>query len=453
MIVDLFAGGGGASLGIEWALGRSPDIAVNHDAEAVAMHARNHPNTRHLCGSVWHYAPRDVTGGRAVELLWASPTCVFFSRAKGGPLDRREATKVRSLAWVVTRWAREVRPETILLENVEAFATWGPLLNDGKPCPARRGRTFRRWVRSLEAEGYSVEWRELRACDYGAPTSRKRLFVVARLGAAPAWPTQTHGLSVIGQPPWRSAAECIDFTLPVPSIFGRSKPLAEATLRRIARGIERFVVGSRDPFIVPTATGAAIAPALIHVSNGERQGQDPRIYDIQRPLGTVVAGGVKHALAVAFLEKAFGGHESPGLDLGSPLGTVTTTDHHRLVELKLGADRREDVVAFLTKFYGTSTGQDPRAPLGTVTSGGWKHGLVTVRGQDFVIADIGLRMLTPRELARAQGFPDTYELADVGLAKPLSASAQVRMIGNSVCPHVAAALARANVGAAARRAA
>jgi len=482
LVVDLFCGGGGASEGIRQELGRDPDFAVNHDEEAVAMHTRNHAGTRHLHGDVWHYDPQEVVGRAHVELLWASPTCTYFSKAKGGPLDRKLATKVRALAWVVVRWAKEVRPRVIMVENVEAFQQWGPLLDGGQACPRRRGATFRKWVRALEAEGYRVEWRELRACDYGAPTSRKRLFVVARCdGEAIVWPEPTHGR---GRLPFRTAAECIDWSIPTPSIFGRKKPLAEATLRRIARGIRKFVIDAAEPFIVPTRHGgddrvhnirepirtvtasnrgelALVSPSLIHLSNGERSGQAPRIYDIQQPLGTVVAGGVKQGLVTAFLAKHFGGHGTPGSPMTRPIDTVTTKDHHALVTSHLvklygscahGQSVAEpmptvtakgshigEVRAFLTRYNGIGLGQTLDLPLGTVTTRD-RFGLVTVAGEDYEIADIGMRMLAPRELYRAQGFPDTY------LIEGFTKTAQIRMAGNSVPPHLSAALVRANLG-------
>jgi DNA (cytosine-5)-methyltransferase 1 len=387
LIVDLFAGGGGASTGIEWALGRSPDVAINHSADAIAMHEANHPNTRHLRGNVWDYAPLEVTGGRPVELLWASPTCTFFSKAKGGPLDRREASKVRSLATVVTRWARAARPRLIVVENVEAFAQWGPLTNAGKPCPFRKGKSFKRWISNLRGAGYHVEWRELRGCDYGAPTSRKRLFVVASLEGRVVFPAPTHGPKrTLLEQPYRTALECIDWSVPCPSIAGRAKPLSDATLRRVERGLQRFVLESPAPLIVDRKV-----PWMIHLSNGERVGQSPRIYDLRLPLGTIVAGGIKHGLVCAFLAKHYGGKGSPGADLRLPLSTITTVDH---------------------------------------------HALVTVHGEPVV--DIGMRPLTPRELFRAQGFPDSYRI------DMLSKTAQIRAVGNSVCPHVAAAVVRSN---------
>lgn len=440
MIIDSFAGGGGASTGIELALGRSPDVAINHNAEALAMHARNHPRTVHLVSDVWEVDPIDTCKGRPVDLLWASPDCRHFSRAKGG---KPASPKVRSLAWVVTRWAKAVRPRVIILENVPEFATWGPLHADGTPDKARMGLTFRRWLGTLKAAGYVVEMRELRACDYGAPTSRKRLFIIARCDGAPiVWPAPTHGPGT--GTPWRTAADCIDWTLPVPSIFDRKRPLAGPTLARIARGLKRFVIGSSAPFVVPMALGLA-APTLIQTGYGEREGQEPRSLDIREPLGTVVAGGAKHALVTAFLAKHYGGHEGPGSDLRSPLDTVTAVDHHALVTATLGT-RRDQVHAFIATYFGASTGQQLGLPVATMTTRD-RFGLVTVRGQDYEIADIGMRMLQPHELFAAQGFPKSYDIT----AK--TKTAQVRLAGNSVCPPIAAALVRANVAQDARRAA
>jgi DNA (cytosine-5)-methyltransferase 1 len=260
LVVDNFAGGGGASLGIEWALGRSPDIAVNHDPEAIAMHEANHPNTRHICGNVWDVNPKGVTNGRRVGLAWFSPDCTFHSKARGAKpfRDPKSAKGRRGLAWVVTRWARAVKPRVCVVENVEELQDWGPLDANGRPDPERAGLTFRRWVGQLRACGYEVEWRELRACDFGAPTIRKRLFVIARCDGKPiVWPEPTHGPG--RAKPWRTAAECIEWSLPCPSIFltreegkaiGVKRPLVEKTLARIARGVRRFVLEAPTPFIV-----------------------------------------------------------------------------------------------------------------------------------------------------------------------------------------------------------
>lgn len=453
LIVDNFAGGGGASTGIEMALGRPVDVAVNHDARALEMHRANHPETLHLCENVWNVKPAAVCAGRPVDLAWFSPDCKHFSKAKGGrPVDK----KVRGLAWVAVRWAREVRPSVIVLENVEEFQTWGPLGPDGRPDARRRGLTFRRFVGNLRGLGYTVDWRELVAADYGAPTTRKRLFLIARCdGRAIMWPEPTH--SAVGatdlfghRRPWRTAAECIDWTLPCPSIFERTRPLADATLRRIAQGIRRFVVESPEPFIVscygrksegeerekpldvplPTQTTenrfGLVIPSIVKNYGGVVG------HPVDRPLGTVTTVD-HHALCAAFLNKFYG--TSVGGDLRRPVPTVTSTGQH-LAEVRV----------FLVKYYGTGGGQRVTEPMATITTKD-RLGLVTVLGEQYEIADIGLRMLQPAELFRAQGFPADYRL--VG-----TKTDQVRLCGNSVSPPVAEAIIRANCGhMAARRAA
>lgn len=449
MIVDSFAGGGGASTGIELALGRSPDVAINHDDDALAMHAANHPWTDHRRESVWAVDPHEVTRGRPVGLMWLSPDCKHFSKAKGG---KPVSPRVRGLAWVAVRWAEAVRPRVIVLENVEEFQTWGPVLREsGLPCPDRKGQTFRAFVRKLERLGYVVDWRELRACDYGAPTIRKRLFLVARCDGHPIrWPEPTHGPG--RAQPWRTAAECIDWSIPCPSIFERSRPLADNTLRRIAAGLRRFVLESPEPFIVqvqnasssdapirldrplrtitahPKGGGfALVAPTLqaLRGTDGAHLHGDP----VAQPLRTVSAGGTHHAVVSAFLAKHYTG--VVGSDLRQPLGTVTSVDHHSLVR------------AFLVAYYGNEAdGGALTDPLRTLSTRD-RFGLVTVRGQDYRIADIGLRMLTPRELFRAQGFADDYRIDTGHDGRQLTKTAQVRMCGNSVCPPVAAAIVRA----------
>lgn len=461
IIVDLFAGGGGASKGVEAALERPVDIAVNHSATALAVHAANHPHTVHLTSDVWEVDPRTVTRGRPVGLLWASPDCTHFSVAKGG-VPRNG--KLRSLAWVVRDWARDVRPRVICVENVGEFRTWGPLGPDGRPDKARMGETFEQWRGSLELLGYRVDHRVLNAADFGAPTSRRRLFIVARCDGLPVrWPEPTHGP---GRLPYRSAAECIDWSLPCPSIFERKRPLAPKTLRRIAAGLHRFVLTSASPFVVKVNHGglehrtqalaeplttvtasrrghALVAPSLIQTGYGERPGQRPRSLDLHEPLGTVVAQGQKHALVSAFLAKHFTGVVGVPLD-GRPLDTVTAQDHHALVTASTAGEHVEDVRAFLTAYYGSAgdAGQDLRAPLRTVTA---KHrlGLVTVHGAEFQIADIGMRMLEPHELLAAQ-FGRHATGYDLSAAK--SKADKVRLIGNSVCPEVAEAVVAAQFG-------
>ena len=491
LVVDLFAGGGGASTGIEQAIGRPVDIAVNHDAEAVSLHQANHPQTRHYVSDVFEVDPRAVCGDQPVGLLWASPDCTYHSKARGGKphRDRNRARRRRGLAGVVVRWCASVRPRVVCLENVEEFQHWGPLLADGMPCPERRGLSFRRWVAQLRNLGYAVEWRELRACDYGAPTIRKRLFLIARCDGEPiVWPAPSHGP---GRKPYRTAAECIDWSLPCPSIFDRERPLAEATLRRIARGVQRYVIEAAKPFIVrightghgdagkvrgvaePLSTVTSKAehclavPTLVQTGYGERPGQAPRVPGLDKPLGTVV-GGQKHALVAAFLAKHYGG--VVGTDLRQPAGTVTTVDHHALVAGTLaelahadvdGAARRPAdlhaplstihagggnhaaVAAFLTAYYGSDQDTPANEPLHTITTKP-RFALVMVDGVPHAIADIGMRMLQPRELYRAQGFPDTYIIDRGADGRPLSKAAQVRMCGNSVAPVIPCALVRAN---------
>jgi DNA (cytosine-5)-methyltransferase 1 len=462
LVIDLFAGGGGASTGIEQAIGRHVDIAVNHDPAAVSLHQANHPQTQHFVSDVFEVDPLEVTDGQPVGLLWASPDCKHFSKAKGGkPVSK----KIRGLAWVVVKWAKLVRPRVICLENVEEFQTWGPLAEDGRPCPKRKGSTFQRWVAQLRNLGYVVEWRELRACDFGAPTIRKRLFLVARRDGAPiVWPEKTHGA---GLKPYRTAAECIDWSLPCPSIFTRERPPAEATMRRIAHGVMRYVVNSPRPFIVPvthqgdnrahdsreplrTVTSAKrgefalCSPTIVGLAHGdhaERAGS--RAHGAQEPVRTIHAGGGNHALVAAFLAKHYGGNEGPGVAVDGPASTITTQDHHHLVEARTAGQHRDKVHALLTKYYGTD--QDPQLlePLHTVTTKD-RFGLVTVHGETYAIADIGMRMLQPRELFRAQGFPESYVIDRGADGRGLSKADQVRMCGNSVCPPLARAIVEAN---------
>jgi DNA (cytosine-5)-methyltransferase 1 len=485
LVVDLFAGGGGASTGIERGIGRPVDIAVNHDREAVSLHQANHPQTRHFVSDVFEVDPLAVTEGQPVGLLWASPDCKHFSKAKGGkPVSK----KIRGLAWVVIKWAKLVAPRVICLENVEEFQTWGPLLKNNKPCPRRKGKTFQHWVAQLRNLGYTVQWKELRACDFGAPTIRKRLFLVARRDGLPiVWPQPTHGP---GLAPYRTAAECIDWDLPCPSIFERKRPLADATMRRIAHGVKRYVLDAAKPYIVrigqtghgdsrprsveeplSTVTSKAehllVSPTLIQAGYGERPGQAPRVPGLDKPLGTCV-GANKHALVAAFLAKHFGGEPQPGktaqpvdapaptvLAQGGPQAVVTShlaklrgtsnsaSSAEPLATVSAGGTHHAEVRALLMKYYGTD--QDPQLdePLHTVTTKD-RFGLVKVHGEDYVIADIGMRMLQPRELYRAQGFPESYTIDRGADGRALSKAAQVRMCGNSVCPPLAAALAAAN---------
>jgi DNA (cytosine-5)-methyltransferase 1 len=511
------------------------------------MHAANHPQTAHLQCDVFEVDPLEATGGRPVGLLWASPDCKHFSKAKGG---KPRSKKIRSLAWVVVKWATIVRPRVIMLENVEEFVTWGPLGPDNQPCPKRKGQTFRRWVGQLRRLGYVVEYKELRACDYGTPTIRKRFFLIARCDGLPIrWPAPTHAkpdsLEVRKGKllPWRTAAECIDWTLPCPSIFlskeearalGVKRPLAEATMKRIAKGVQRFVLGAAKPFIVNTR-------------NGEREGQQPRVRGIDEPAWTVTGEGSQGALAVPVLTEhanatraaswtpaeplrtqcaeVKGGHfalatafltkyraDNAGSSAEAPFPTITANgDSHRpggnpplaLIAAHMeqanggnyaGEGRPIDapvstvtakgcqqqlVATSMVKLRGDNVGSPAASPLHTVSAQGMHHaevraflvkfyscggqhaacddpmhtvptrdrmGLVTVDGTDYAIADIGLRMLTPRELFRAQGFTEDYVIDRGANGRKLPKDAQVRACGNSVCPPLARAIVEANVG-------
>lgn len=611
IIVDNFAGGGGASTGIEMAIGRSVDIAINHDPNAVAMHSTNHPDTLHYCESVYDIDPRTATAGRPVGLAWFSPDCRHFSKAKGAkPVEK----SIRGLAWIVIRWALAVRPRVMMLENVEEFKTWGPLIVSAeggqRPDPDRSGETFEAFCGMLSGGipaghpalmecceflgiaadgdlaqqlvaglGYAVDCRELRACDFGAPTIRKRFFMMMRCDGVPVtWPQATHGdpkttaVQSGKLKPWRTAAECIDWSIPAPSIFDRKKALAENTLKRIARGIQRFVLDSASPFIVkcnhtstkksydcfrgqslaeplqtitkthgyaiatpvmaplfagtggstfqmkprpvdkpfftlltqnrtnviapvlapliarqfgasvghradePSATVTAggggksqlVTPTLIQMGYGERPGQAPRVLQMNSPLGTVTAGGNKFAMVAANLVKHFGGnYQGAGVALDEPAHTVTTTDHHGLLTSHLvmlrgtckdgrvvdapapgltagglhvgevkttlaveayDQQRADQALAFMQEYCGTNC-----------------DGLVTISGVVYRIVDIGMRMLQPRELYAAQGFPEWYIIDRDYMGNRYAKDKQVARCGNAVPPSFAEALVRANL--------
>lgn len=470
IIVDNFAGGGGASTGIEIATGRSVDIAINHDIEAIKMHKANHSNTTHYCVDVWDANPLKVCKGRPVGLAWFSPDCKHFSKAKGGkPKDKN----IRGLAWVALRWAGLVRPRVIILENVEEFKTWGPLNRSHRPIKAKQGVTFNKFISQLKDLGYEVEFRELVAADYGAPTMRKRFFLIARCDGMPiVWPEPTHGpvsSEVVKAgllKPYVGAYTQLDFTIPCPSIFDTAeeikekygiravRPLAPKTMERIARGLKKFVIDNAEPFIVP-------------IGYGERKGQEPRVHDIKNPLPTIVSSG-KHYLCEPYIiqyHSETSENEVRGQAIENPVMTIDGSNRYGLVTSFLskfyktgtGQDVREplhtvttsaghfgEVRAFLIKYYGGGTGQDIKAPLDTVTTKD-RFGLVTIQGIDYQIVDIGLRMLEPRELYGCQGFPDDYIIERDYTGKKYPRSEQVRRCGNAVCPPIPAALVKANL--------
>ncbi len=540
IVVDNFAGGGGASTGIEIAIGRSVDIAINHDPAAIAMHRANHPTTEHYTEDVWKVDPVEACAGRPVALAWFSPDCKHHSKAKGGkPVSK----KIRGLAWVAVKWAKAVKPRVIMLENVEEFQDWGRLDEKNRPDPRYKGETFRRFVGQLEKLGYHVEYRLLRACDYGAPTIRKRFFLIARCdGQKIVWPEPTHAapdsieVQMGSKKPWIPVSEVLDFSLPCPSIFASSeeimeqygiravRPLSENTMKRIARGLMKFVVNNPKPFIVSIGqTGFAgdgrqhsideplrtvvskaehcvcapvlmrnnenavgsdarepigtittgghhmliapsmiqyhseqsedvrgqtvdkpimtvdssnryglVEPFLIQTGYGEREGQKPRVLDMDKPLGTVVAQSNKFAMAAAFVTQF--NNNCDGQSMDAPLNTMTAKSNH------FG-----EVNAFLVKYYGSGDNAvSCELPAPTITAKD-RIGLVTVHGEDYKIVDIGLRMLTPRELFDAQGFPPDYIIDVDADGKPYPKSEQVARCGNAVCPPIPTALVRANL--------
>lgn len=502
LIVDNFAGGGGASTGIEMATGYSVDIAINHDPKAIQMHKTNHPRTKHYCEDVWQVDPIAACKGNPVGLAWFSPDCRHFSKAKGGkPKDKN----IRGLAWVACRWAGLVRPRVIMLENVEEFRTWGPLNRRHHPVKNKQGKTFERFVRQLEELGYEVQFKELVAADYGAPTMRKRFFMIARCdGKSIVWPEPTHAPADSEEvkagllKPYVGAYTQLDFSLPCPSIFDTSeeikgkygiravRPLAPKTMERIARGLKKFVLDNPEPFIIqcnhggerrpndirepmPTITGkhgyGIVEPYMVQI--GQTGFTVDRSKDVREPLTTIVSKN-EHCLISPTLiqyhsETAQG--EVRGQTIEDPIMTVDGSNRYGLVtsflskfyKTCIGQDEREplhtvttsaghfgEVRAFLIKYYGDATGQDIEQPLDTVTTKD-RFGLVTIEGVDYQIVDIGLRMLEPRELYGCQGFPDDYIIDHDYTGKTYPRTEQVRRCGNAVCPPIPAALVRANL--------
>lgn len=569
IIVDNFAGGGGASTGIELATGRVVDIAINHDPDAILMHKTNHPHTEHIQASVWDVDPVEVCRGRPVGLAWFSPDCKHFSKAKGSALVDRN---IRGLAWIVLRWAGTVRPRVIILENVEEFVTWGPV-RKGKPVKKLSGTTFTRWKSQLENLGYKVEHRELVAADYGAPTIRKRFVLIARCDGEPiVWPEPTHSRTgTDGKQKWRSAAEIIDWSIPMYSVFDSKaeikekygvnavRPLADNTLRRIIRGVDKFTIRSGKPFLIPTGYG-------------EREGQAPRVNDMDTPLTTVVST-VKQNLCDPLLApvtfsntansvgapasepvytiRSSGGEilssaqliqyhteqtesvRAAGLD--TPMQTIDSNNRYGMVAANLveyfstgrpldlaepmhtvtSKDREALTAAHICKYYGGVVGAEPTEPLPTVTGidhnalcathiaefkgqdkgqamddplrtitasagefglccakivkadsardfGRWPQirGLLNrfcgyaladdeiillmIGGTAYYIWDILLRMLAPRELYNAMGFPPDYIIDKDYRGNEYGKTKQVARCGNAVCPPMAEAVVRAN---------
>lgn len=505
IVVVNFAGAGGASLGISRAMKRPVNIAINHNPVALGVHRLNEPHTTHYIEDVWHVDPREAAAGRPVALAQFSPDCTHFSKARG---SKPKSKAVRGLAWVAVRWAATVRPRVIIIENVEEFRTWGPLGKDGQPDPAQEGRTYRSFLNALRRLGYEVEDRDLRACDYGAGTTRTRFFLIARCDGAPiVWPAPTHAAPDDERvragllKAWPVAADFIDWHKPVPSVFDRKKPLVPATLRRIALGFERYTLRAHRPYIVTCNHG----------------GQGFRGQSIDRPLLTITAAHEAHGLTTACLAKAYGGnYDGPGIAASAPLDTITTTDHHQLVTAQLGAYYSSDgkgdagqgahtplrtigcvdtfqlVTACMYRNFSTTHSGSCEQPAPTImTSGdGGKVDITTaalgpmptaqmlerarqvyallmdhlgaerlgdnanhaeqlvwvrIQGVTFVVWDLCMRMLEPAELYGCQGFPPTYIIDRTADGKKLSKKAQVAHCGNSVPPPPMEALTLSNL--------
>lgn len=408
LVVDLFAGGAGASSGVAKAIGRHVDIAVNHDPEAMMVHRANHPETMHYGGDVFDLDPRKVVRGQKVWILWGSPSCTTHSRArtKEGPLDPQS----RAGGEVMVRWAREVRPRFIFMENVTSWRRWGPTYPlhhpnpklRGRPIPEREGEEFDKMIRDIEGAGYSVGMRHLKAHHYGVPTSRERLFIVCRADRRDAvWPTATHGPGLL---PYETVRDRIDWTNIPPSIFEEGRALVEATYRRIARGFQKYG-----------------HTCLATKGYGEHATQAPRVMSLDAPLTTIVASGTKHVLVTAFIAKNYGGNGSPGSSIDEPLGTITCRDHNSLV-----------------------VGRKDTSPARRAQTRAWLDHYIGV-GAFPEIEDIGMRALTPRELFLCQGFDPSYRIDPRVGKRGLSPSAQVRLVGNSVPPHMAEVVVHENV--------
>ncbi len=460
LFVDNFAGGGGASTGIEIAIGRSVDIAINHDPDAIAMHKANHPSTRHYCEDVWEVDPVDACGGKPVALAWFSPDCKHFSRAKGGkPLDK----KIRGLAWVAIRWAYTVRPKVLMLENVPEIQTWGPLGKDDKPIKERTGETFEGFILALttgipeshpayvemcnalsinpmsemaqtlqKGLGYKVEHRTLKSCDYGAPTTRTRFYLIARCDGRPiVWPEPSHapkdseavkqGLKL----PYRTAAECIDWSIPGKSIFTRDRPLCENTQRRIAKGLQKFVIEADNPYMIDSEKPPFLIQYHSETSNSEVRGQW-----LDEPIMTLDTSD-RYAIITPYITTLR--NHMTGQRADEPISTISCSGaHHELV------------YAYLIKYFSTISAQSVDRPLDTLTTKD-RFALITVCGEKYLIKDICMRFLTPREMSDCTGFPHDYVIDFDCDGKPYSRQKKVARIGNAVTPQVPAALVRANL--------
>lgn len=525
IIIDCFAGGGGASVGIEMALGRKVDIAINHDPEAIKIHMVNHPQTIHLTEDIFKVDLEKIVDGRKVALMWASPDCTSHSKAKGG--QPREKG-LRILPWAVYKHARAILPDVIIMENVEEIQKWGPLDDEGHPIKEMEGQDYREFITAMKDIGYEFDCRELVAADYGAPTTRKRWYAIFRRDGLPImWPQATHSKTGDdGLKKWVPVSTVLDFNNLGRSIFGRKKPLAEKTMNRIARGLRKFVFENPEPFIIKVDSTYQ-APYMLR-NNGVTAGTGADL-----PLNTILTGehhGKVTPVIAPFIDKTYGGnYQGSGSSLNDPVSTITTVDHNRLITpciiqyhsetaknevrgqsvedpvMTIDTSNRYALVsAFISKFYKSGTGQSISEPLHTITTSPGHFGqinvlmaeweqlkaagideetakkctwvsqfimeyygcgigqsltdplhtvvtkdrfaLITVLGNEYVILDIFLRMLTPEELKLAQGFPKDYVIDRDIHFKPYPTKEQVARIGNSVVPIMAQRLVEANCG-------
>lgn len=425
IIIDCFAGGGGASVGIEMALGRSVDIAINHDPEAIRMHKVNHPNTLHLTEDIFEVDLEHYVNGRKVDLMWASPDCTSHSKAKGG---QPRNSGLRILPWAVFKHAKKITPDVIIMENVEEIQEWGPLDESGHPIKSRAGEDYKKFISAMISLGYVFDCRELIAADYGAPTTRKRWYAIFRKDGKPiSWPVQTHSKVGGHLPKWKECGDYIDWSDLGKSIFGRKKPLAEATMNRIGNGLKKYVFNSEKPYFVESKD----AFSFLIQYHGEQKAGDARGQLLTEPIKTIDTSN-RYGLISAFVTKFY--KTGVGQGLNEPLHTITTSPGH------FGL-----VCAFLIKYYGGGTGQTIDRPLDTITTKD-RFGLVSVsiNGEQYAISDIFLRMLKPSELKIMQGFPEDYIIDRDIDWKPYPLKEQVARIGNSVVPVMAQALVKAN---------
>lgn len=428
LIIDCFAGGGGASVGIEMALGRPVDIAINHDPQAIRMHQTNHPQTLHLTEDIFKVDLEKYVAGRHVALMWASPDCTSHSKAKGGQ-PRKQGLRI--LPWAVYKHAKKILPDVIIMENVEEIQQWGPLDENGRPIPERKGEEYQRFISSMKSIGYVFDSRELVAADYGAPTTRKRWYAIFRRdGKSISWPMQTHSKSGVNNlKHWLECGDYIDWSDLGHSIFGRKKPLADATMARIANGYRKYVVENTDPYIVKNEQ----AYAYLIQYHGEQKAGDSRGQVLKEPIKTIDTSN-RYGLVTAFVTKYYKSGTGQGCD--EPLHTITTSPGH------FGL-----IAAFLIKYYGTGCGQTLQEPLATITTKdrfGLANVVTEIDGEDYILKDIFLRMLKPEELKRMQGFPSDYIIDRDINYRPYPIREQVARIGNSVVPIMAEKLVKAN---------